>query len=96
MTTPAPGAQIVMGAEELEEILGHPLVDIEIGAKRRVEALNRAGGPVAFVQESLDRVQEGVRLGTEQRLRSLSRKMSPESGCFAFEVALLFSRFARV
>ncbi len=40
MTTPAPGAQIVMGAEELEEILCHTLVHIEIGAKRCVEALD--------------------------------------------------------
>ncbi len=70
MTAPAPGAQIVMGTEELEEILGHPLVHIQIGAQRRIEALNGAGGPVASVQQSLDRVQEYVRPGTEQRLKS--------------------------
>ncbi len=50
MTPPAPCAQIVMGTEKFEEILCHPLMDIEIGAKRRVEALNRAGGAVAFFQ----------------------------------------------
>ena len=50
MTPPAPCTQIVMGAEELEKILCHTLVDIEIRAKRRVEALNGAGGPVASVQ----------------------------------------------
>ena len=70
MTTPAPGAQIVMGTEKFQEILCHTLVHIEIGAKRRIEALNGAGSPVACVQEPLDRVQEGVGLGAEQRLNS--------------------------
>ena len=78
MTTPAPGAQIVMGAEELEEILCHTLVDIEIGAKRRVEALDSAGGTVAFVQQPLDRIQESIRLGPEQRLKP---GMAPTSRC---------------
>ncbi len=60
MTPPAPGAQIVIGAEKLEEILCHTLVDIEIGTKRRIEALNGAGGAVAFVQEPLLTVSSSV------------------------------------
>ncbi len=70
MTTPAPGAQIVMGAEKFEEILCHTLVHIQIGAQRRIEALNRARRAVAFVQQPLDRVQESIRLETEQRLKA--------------------------
>ena len=70
MTSPAPCAQVVMGAEQFEEILRHAFVNVEVGAKCGIKALNGAGGAVALVQQPFDRVQQGVGLGTEQRLQS--------------------------
>ncbi len=66
MTTPAPGAQIAIGAEKFEEILCRALVDKEVRAKPGVEALNGTGGRVALLQQPLEPGQEGVGLGAEQ------------------------------
>ncbi len=48
MTSPAPRAQIVVSAEEFEEILRHALMDVEVGAKCRVKAFNHARGAVTI------------------------------------------------
>ena len=70
MTPPAARAQIVVSPEEFEEILGHALVDVKVGAKCGIKALNGAGGAVTMVQQPFDRIQQGVGLGAEQRLKS--------------------------
>ena len=56
--SPAPGAQIEPGTEQVEKALSGALVDVEIGAQCRIEPLDGARGAMALVQHRLDGLEQ--------------------------------------
>jgi hypothetical protein len=58
----------MISAKELQEVLCHSRVHIEKGTQGSIEPFNGAGGPMTLVEEGLDRIQERIKMGTQQVL----------------------------
>jgi hypothetical protein len=58
----------MVGAKELQEALCHSLVHIEKGTQGSIESFNGTGSPVPLLQEGFDRIQERIKMGTQQVL----------------------------
>ena len=67
--SPTPCTQIEPGAEQVEKALGDALVDVEIGAQRRVEPLDGTRCTMALVQHRLDGIEQRCALGAEPVLQ---------------------------
>ena len=58
VASPASPMEVVVGAEEFEEPLGDAFMNVEVGAKCRIEALDGAACSMALLEQEAHRLQD--------------------------------------